>query len=47
MAALTLFIKTHESLPLAGELSPRGPLYFSGNLGPLASNGILHGFELF
>lgn len=47
MAALTLFIKTRESLPLVGEPSPRGPLHFPGNLGPLASDGVLHGFELF
>lgn len=46
MAALTLFIKTRESLPLAGEPSPQGPLHFPRNLGPLASNGVLHGFEL-
>lgn len=47
MAALTLFIKTRESLPPVGELSPWGPLHFPGDLGPLASDGVLHGFELF
>lgn len=49
MAALTLFIKTRESLPLVGgpSPSPQGPLHFPRDLSPLASDGVLHGFELF
>lgn len=49
MAALTLFIKTRESLPLVGgpSPSPQGPLHFPGDLSPLASDGVLYGFELF
>lgn len=49
MAALSLFIKTRESLPLVGGPSPslQGPLHFPRDLSPLASNGVLYGFELF
>lgn len=45
MAALTLFIKTHESLTRVGS-EPQALLHFPGDLGPLASDGILHGLEL-
>lgn len=44
MAALTLsVIKTSESL--LQECA--GPLHFPGDLGSLASDGVLHGLELF
>ncbi|KAK2489359.1 hypothetical protein MC885_003240 [Smutsia gigantea] len=45
MAALTLFIKTRESLTRAGG-EPWGRLHFPGDLGPLASDGVLHSSEL-
>lgn len=44
-AVLTLVIKTQESLTVAGA-EPTGPLHFPGDLGPLARNGVFHGFEL-
>lgn len=44
-AVLTLVIKTRESLTAAGA-GPGGPLHLPGDLGPLARDGVLHGFEL-
>ena len=42
MAALTLFIKTGESLPQGAEPG----LHLPGDLGPLAGDGVLHSLEL-
>ena len=42
MAALTLFIKTGESLPRGAEPG----LHLPGDLGPLAGDGVLHSLKL-